>query len=195
MCQNKCSNIHHKISRVDAFFPDIEAVFKKSNESSLHRPQHHFFPAFLRQSQLGNLRFTLTCAKASSHRNEDDIIKLERPPCLSPFPISKEKSNAAASDLQLIKFLYRQPHRWGLQLWFEMSKSSHPPPTPSLPQPTPPTGPMSAQVGGHQWWRPQLLFHTADCHSNLASLGLERLKRFSQMKSFSPEWLNQVLPL
>lgn len=113
-------------------------VFKKSTESSLQRPQHHSFPALLRQSQLGNLRFTLTCAKASSHRNEDDVIKLERPPCLSPFPISKEKRNAAPSDLQLIRFLYRQPHRWGLQLWFEMSKSSHPPPTPSLPQPIPP---------------------------------------------------------
>lgn len=54
---------------------------------------------------------------------------------------------------------------------------------------------MSAQVGGHQWWRLQLLFHMTDCHSNLASLSLERLKRFSQMKSSSPEWLNQVLPL
>lgn len=119
------------------FFPDVDVVFKKSTESSLQRP-HHFFPVFLRQSQLGNLRFTLTCAKASSHRNEDNVIKLERPPCLSPFPISKEKSNAAPSDLQLIRFLYCQPHRGGLQLWFEMSKSSHPPPAPSLPQPNPP---------------------------------------------------------
>lgn len=68
-----------------------------------------------------------------------------------------------------------------------MSKPSHSTPTSALQQVPGLRGTFGRGL--------RRLFHMTDCGCNLASLCLERLRPFSQMKSSSPEWRNQALPV